>query len=274
MKKLIELALILIMPINLFGLDNPYEKKFSKEVSDKLKYYVYIYSHPITNKIFYVGKGEGNRVFDHLKDKEDNEKVKIINELKEQGLSPKIEILIHGLQNEDIAFKVETAVIDLLGVDNLTNIQNGHGSEKIGRMSIKQIKSIYNKEDANITEPVVMIKLTNHFKNQMSDLELYEATRSCWQVNTNKKPIKPKYALSIHNDIIQEVYEIAGWHKAGSTFFSTRKDIYDDDNCHNRREFVGKIANEEIRKKYKFKSVKQYYKKGNANPIQYLNIKK
>ena len=41
--------------------------QFPKNVIENLKNYVYIYSDPITEKIFYVGKGKGNRVFDHLK---------------------------------------------------------------------------------------------------------------------------------------------------------------------------------------------------------------
>ncbi|QEY21607.1 hypothetical protein D0S48_13550 [Psychrobacillus sp. AK 1817] len=46
-------------------------RQFSKEVINKLKYYVYIYSDPETEEIFYVGKGIGNRVFSHLIDSDD-----------------------------------------------------------------------------------------------------------------------------------------------------------------------------------------------------------
>ncbi|WP_313030786.1 GIY-YIG nuclease family protein [Soonwooa sp.] len=70
--------------------------QFPKNVIENLKNYVYIYSDPITEKMFYVGKGKGNRVFDHLKDKKECEKVTYLNELLEKGLQPKIEILIHG----------------------------------------------------------------------------------------------------------------------------------------------------------------------------------
>mgnify|MGYP000848093553 CR=1 FL=1 len=48
---------------------------FSSPVIHELKYYVYIYSHPITDEIFYVGKGKGNRAFSHLEDKSESEKV-------------------------------------------------------------------------------------------------------------------------------------------------------------------------------------------------------
>jgi uncharacterized protein len=37
--------------------------KFSSEIIRKLKNYVYIYTDPENNEIFYVGKGKGDRVF-------------------------------------------------------------------------------------------------------------------------------------------------------------------------------------------------------------------
>ena len=40
---------------------------FSPEVSDKLEYYVYRLIDPRNGDTFYVGKGKGNRVFDHVK---------------------------------------------------------------------------------------------------------------------------------------------------------------------------------------------------------------
>lgn len=40
---------------------------FSKEVQKELKYYVYGLIDPRNGKVFYVGKGNGNRVFEHIK---------------------------------------------------------------------------------------------------------------------------------------------------------------------------------------------------------------
>ena len=50
-------------------------KAFSSEVINKLGYYVYLISDPTNGEIFYVGKGKGNRVFSHFKERGDSEKV-------------------------------------------------------------------------------------------------------------------------------------------------------------------------------------------------------
>lgn len=40
---------------------------FSQAVNERLGHYVYTLADPATHKIFYVGKGTGNRVFAHAK---------------------------------------------------------------------------------------------------------------------------------------------------------------------------------------------------------------
>ncbi len=158
-------------------------QKFSHSVIKELKYYVYIYSHPTTKEFFYVGKGKGNRVFSHLEDEKDSKKVNFLNDLKKQKLQPKIEILIHGLDDEKIALRVESSIIDLLGIDNLTNIQNGYKSATFGRMSIEQINSAYDQQEVEIIEPSILIRINQAFRYSMSDIELYDFTRGQWKLN-------------------------------------------------------------------------------------------
>ena len=48
-------------------------KKLSPDIIKKLKWYVYLLSDPDTNQIFYVGKGKGNRFFDHFRNLKKND---------------------------------------------------------------------------------------------------------------------------------------------------------------------------------------------------------
>ena len=65
-----------------------HDNEWGKPVHDENKlfgYYVYVYSDPETRRPFYVGKGKGNRVFNHMDDQSENEKVRKINDIKARG---------------------------------------------------------------------------------------------------------------------------------------------------------------------------------------------
>ena len=196
---------------------NQLKLKFSSPVINELKHYVYIYSHPTTKEIFYVGEGKGNRLFSHLDEQGDNQKVKYLAELASNGLKPNLEILIHGLEDKTTALRVESSIIDLIGIDNLTNKQKGYKSATFGRMSLKQINALYDKQSVNIEEPSVLIRINQAFRYNMSEIELYDYTRGRWVLNPVRAK-KAKYGFSIYEGIIQEVYEILDWYEAGQTY--------------------------------------------------------
>ncbi|WP_312471223.1 LEM-3-like GIY-YIG domain-containing protein [Neobacillus sp.] len=242
-------------------------KQFSKEVISKLKYYVYIYSDPETNDIFYVGKGIGNRVFSHLNSSGDTEKSRLIKLIRDRGQEPKIEILIHGLEDEHTALKVEAAIIDLIGKEQLTNRVRGWQSGVFGRVEINQLISHYEREQVNIEEPAILIRINRLFRYDMTDIELYDATRGVWKIGNDKD--KVKYAFAIFDGIVHEIYKVLAWFQAGSTFNS--RGSFDDEI--NRWEFIGQKAEEAIRTNYIGKSVEHYFPKSAQNPIKYINIK-
>ena len=236
---------------------------------EKMGHYIYLYSDPDTNEIFYVGKGMNNRAFSHLNEKKESEKVLKITELKKQNKTPKIEILLHGLENIETAKKIEAAIIDLLGIGNLTNKIRGHESSEFGRMSIDEIRALYERKPVKISEPSLLIRINQLFRYTMTPTELYDATRGVWTVGVDRE--KVKYAFSVYHGIIQEVYEISQWFKAYTTFSTLPRTL--EKTKKHRWEFIGNIAKDKIRDKYLHKSVEDYFSPGNSNPIQYLNIK-
>ncbi|OEH91104.1 LEM-3-like GIY-YIG domain-containing protein [Bacillus solimangrovi] len=242
------------------------EKKFSKEVINKLKYYVYIYSDPSTNEIFYIGKGIGNRLFSHLTDPNDTEKTRLIKRIQKRGEEPKIEILIHGIEDEHTALKVEAAIIDVIGKDKLTNKVRGWQSGTFGRVEVNQLISHYEREQATIIEPSILIRINRMFRYDMTDIELYDSTRGIWRIGDDRE--KVEYAFSVFDGIVHEVYKVIAWFPAGSTF-NTRGTLENE----KRWEFVGQKAEESIRSKYIGKSVEHYLSRNHQSPIIYVNIK-
>ena len=74
-------------------------------------YYIYAYIDPRNNLPFYIGKGKGNRKFDHLKEDDSNtenrNKLNIISDLKAIGMAPTIVELETDIDNELLAYNRE-----------------------------------------------------------------------------------------------------------------------------------------------------------------------
>ena len=244
-------------------------KSFSNKTIEELKYYVYVYSDPDTKKPFYVGKGKGNRVFNHLDDQSESEKVSKINEIKARGKEPLIEILVHGL-DEATAFKVEAAAIDLIGIQNLTNQQRGHESSVYGKIEVSMLDARYKCEKLSLEDikhNIMLIRINKLYRNDMTEVELYDATRGYWRINPSQAS-KVDYAMAVYDGMVLEVYEPKQWLPALSTF-TTRTGI-NLDYPKSRYEFIGRIADAAVRDLYINMSVADLFSNGDQNPIKYI----
>lgn len=231
----------------------------SQNTIEKLGSYVYLLIDPRNNKIFYVGKGKGNRINQHLlgalhNNTKETEKIKRIREIKNAKLEVKHTVLRHELTDKE-ALEVESAVIDVLGKDNLTNIVKGHNSEDKGIMTLEDIKIKYEAEEANIEEPAILININNLYQRDMSEKEIYDATRKSWKVSISHVS-DIKIACSVYRGIIREVFTINRWLPSPEV--------------KGRYVFEGKVAPKNVREKYINKSISKYWKKGSRNPIKYV----
>lgn len=74
---------------------------FSQKTIEEIQYYVYCLYDPRTSKIFYIGKGKGNRVFQHQMDalEDGNAETDKLNTIRE---------ILNSGQQVDIMFFVTT----------------------------------------------------------------------------------------------------------------------------------------------------------------------
>lgn len=237
------------------------------EVAEQLGHYVYLYVDPRTQRPFYVGKGKGSRVLSHLSDPLQNEKTALIAELYSQGLEPQLEILAHGLADEESAFRVEAAVIDLLGLGNLTNQVAGWRSLQLGRISLEDLLVFYAAQPVSIEEPTLLFRLNRVYRRNMTALELYEATRGIWRLGGRREGAR--LAMAVFEGVVREVYSIDRWLPALSVPYETR--TLTPEQADGRWEFVGRVAPEDIRTRYVNGSVKAYLTANSQNPCTYVD---
>lgn len=237
--------------------------KLKYEVASALKYYVYVYTDPRNGEPFYIGKGKGNRVLSHLADTYETEKVALINEIRDEGLEPQIDILRHGL-TENEAKLVEAAAIDLIGKANLTNVMAGNHGRSFGRITLRDVVTQFTAKKVSVKHKAILITINKRYRSDMTPEELYEATRGIWKLSRRRE--KAEYAMSVYRGIVREVYRIKKWYPSGTLTYHT----LDASKYRNRGrwEFGGEIAEESIRQRYVGNSVGM----GGQNPIRYVNI--
>lgn len=228
-------------------------KEFSNAVCERIGYYVYILKDPRNDTIFYVGKGKGNRLFQHvqcaLENVTDNDKYNLIREIHKDGKEVEHFILRHGLE-EKLSLEIESTIIDLLGIENLTNSVKGHDTWERGLKTVDEVFQHYDAKAVTFDEPCIIININRLYTRGISAQKLYDSTRASWIVGTKRD--RAKYAIASYRGLVREVYEIEKWQPNGE-----------------RWEFIGKVAEDKIRDKYLNQSLENYIKKGGQNPIRY-----
>lgn len=206
--------------------------------------------------VFYIGKGLGNRIFNHLDTALDSpknsDKLDHIRKIINEGNKVEHYILRHGLTEKE-AFEVEAALIDFFGIQNLTNEQKGHYSEDFGIKTSDEINAMYEAEELHTDQAVLLININRMYYREITDEELYDATRKEWVIGKRRE--NAKYAIATYRGLTREVYEISKWYH-----------IRDK-----RWGFEGCKASEDIRSALRYKSIAAYFKKGSSNPIKYIN---
>ncbi len=249
-------------------------KGFSSDVISKMdingngtrKYYVYGLIDPNTLQVFYVGKGCGNRVFEHARvaikpmnaAQAQSLKITTIQNIIQQGKDV-IAVIYHwGLTNLESKY-IESTLID--AIPGLTNMQSGYDVDH-GMILAEDLQNILSspvyeepKDADGHNIPYILIKLRDNIDERGGDL--YKAARGCWDLSLDNAN-KIRYVVVVINGIVQEVYDVDNWHISETESPKIEFDGKPTTNS-TMRKLVGKLTPE------------NYRKKGMANPCRYCN---
>jgi hypothetical protein len=234
---------------------------FLAGMGEKLGYYVYALADP-DGGIFYVGKGKGDRVYQHAvqartvgDEKPEELKLNTIKRIHRRGQAVGIEIVRHGLTDKE-AFEVEAAVMDMLRLTghHLTNTAGGKWSRNQGYAPLEELRARYAAPPVTIQHRVMLVRINRLYRLGMSPEELYTATREWWKLSPHHNP---DYAFSVYRGIVRAVYAID-------------PNAWEQEPARGRWRFSGK-QDLEMEGVYGWRDVSAYLPDGAQNPIRYVN---
>lgn len=257
--------------------------KFSIKTIERIDHYVYVLVDPADKKIFYVGKGKGNRVFSHVKNVEKKllnqtplqygniEKENKIADILSRGDKVLTYIVRYGLTSEH-ALLIESVLIDIFkhkldvslsDFDDITNDANGYATSK-GCVSAEDLENYFSKKNvANLNDGSKYLAINISILSK-DPKEIYERVRFSWKLN---KAIADQadYILATHAGLIIGVYKLDAnkWclvEDQSMNLVSTRYYFNEDT----------EIDLTDIRKRLIGSFLPKKREKGAANPIWYI----
>lgn len=243
--------------------------RFPDGVAEHLKWYVYRLIDPRNGDTFYVGKGQGDRVFEHARGLDVVErdellpaKLERIRRIRAAGLEVGHVIHRHGLASQNVAYQVEAAVID--AYPGLTNQVSGHGSGDFGSRHVEEIISEYAGEEFQVEEDLMLISIGVTYY-QLDDP--YDAVRFAWKVSQSRAE-RCNLVLARHRGLVVGAYRPTKWLPATRENFSDLASRRDFDDAPDRLGFVGDRA-DDVWDKYVGRRVPERFPL-TQNAIRYL----
>ncbi|MCL1628217.1 hypothetical protein M3N55_05695 [Roseibaca sp. V10] len=244
-------------------------RAFRAGVHGELGCYVYRLVDPVSGNTFYVGRGVGNRIFEHLSEAETSTESRKTNKIRAIWASGNDVSLIvhrHGLTEAEASL-VESSLIDFINDDakvdaeEKTNKIKGYKARELGKKSVEAINHQYAALAAELDRPIALIKINRkwveHHKNETNNGkqpsldQMYEMVRGHWVVNP-KRHTRVKYIAAVAFGLIREVYRIESWSEPDKN---------------KRVAFTGAVADELSH--YKGTHVNDVYQRGAQAPVRW-----
>lgn len=204
--------------------------RFSPRVSAALGRYVYRLVDPRDGETFYVGRGVGNRIFDHMDEAQDafflgggSPKVKRINAIHRAGKRVRAVIHRHALRDDEETATVEAALIE--AYPNLTNQVSGAGTREFGARSVEEAIAGYDLPPAAVAdEKCLLVSITNRWPRDAEDAplawaDIYARARHGWPLDVERAR-RADWVVAHAHGIVRAVFTAHEWRPSTDPIFS------------------------------------------------------
>ncbi len=266
-------------------------RRFSPEVADALRTYVYLLIDPRTGRPFLVGRGRNDRCFRHLEAARDGSEstakfpgLERIRRAEADGRRVRIDILRHGLTATQ-AKCVEAVASDALGLDRPggapppggsgsgsgSGNPPGQGPPGGRRIPVDALDSLLARPAKfKRAHPVVLLRVS---PDRLTDGIDPEAVRHGWRIARRwtdpDAPHAPRWAVVVGDDLVRGVFRITGWEPSPPPAGPDRPGAADPVPPYPRFSFVG-ARDPGLEARYVGRSVAAYRGAGAPNPVTYV----
>jgi hypothetical protein len=201
--------------------ENQHKSVIPFDTQRALKFYVYALRDPSTKEVFYVGKGKGERILQHVTEAGKNPtsekaKLKRIKEIEAKGKTVDHLFIRTGIESESEAFAVEQAVIDSYAANRqstkgksiLTNLVSGHEHSERGLASLETVLARHaSPKTPRVDRSILVLKLNRKWEPDMNQEDLLKVSKGVWRVGKEVRD-RAQLAFVISFGVIRGVYEI------------------------------------------------------------------
>ncbi len=244
------------------------------DVAQRLGWYVHRLIDPRNGETFYVGKGTGNRVFQHVngmvmdaarhETEEDAADLRIqrIKEIHSAQLEVGHVIHRHNIETEEIAYQIEAALID--AYPGLSNRASGHGSGDYGCRHVEEIIAEYRVDEFDASDKLILISINRSFDDDGKSI--YDAVRGVWRMSIERAR-QYHLVLAHRRGIVVGAFVPTAWLPATRDNFP-----WLSEDVPGRIGFSGVEADEGQRARYVDRRVPTRFRaRGAANPVRFVD---
>ncbi len=201
------------------------KRTFDEIQQSELGKYVYALIDPRDSKIFYVGQGTSNRVFDHFNDadklnpqkidlRKASKKLLRILDIWENDLDVDWIIIAYGLDKSvedlDLASRLESGVYHCLEQSINGHLLNDNTPPKSSLLLPEDVEAL-GAEYVNPEEEIHNVFIFPIHAALIAGASPYDATRRAWLISKEFQNLGTSYAVGLKNSISKGSYKVNKW---------------------------------------------------------------